>query len=262
MAKENDIVLDDPFNDFDFEQITELFWFIYNSKETLFGEFSNPKFITENPKKVNYLVKSMQNRLNGHEIKKFIEKEWHYFADANSRNQQKFNLSFAAFNSNRKAHTDKLLQAAWNQKSKQHIDNASTPPPPSQATNLEILKMFRNLKEENENLKEENENLKVENKIVKQRLNEYEGTNLFSLSIDQLNSLSSKLNQQMQKINNIIQQTCDLKTKCSICMDAEKNIVIQDCGHFVLCANCATNLSKKVCPQCQRAYTNTFQIRL
>ena len=247
------VVLDDQHMDFDFDKMTQLFWLIYNSKETLWGEFTNPKFITKNEKILNYLVKSLNNELSANEIIKFLEKEWHYITgDTDSKNVDDY--KFECFNNNRKAHTDKVVQAAWNKKWNEHIENCSTPPPPSAASNLEILKMFHAVTDENHKLKEQNQNLQ-------QRLNQYEPTNLYSLSIDELESLSLTFTKQIEKIDNIIQQIYDRQIKCIVCIDADKNIVIQDCGHFVLCANCESKLLKKSCPRCQRSYSNTFKIK-
>lgn len=255
MANENNsasnVVLDDPFMDLHFDKMTQLFWLIYNSKETFYGEFSNPKFITENKQTVKYLVKSLNNQLNANEIITIIQQHWYHLAgDAKNENN---NDKFKCFNKNRKAHTDKVVQAAWDKKWNQHIENASTPPPPSAATNLEILKMFHISSEENAKLKEENKHLQ-------QRLNQYEPTNLYSMSIDELKALSLSFSKKIDKIDIIIQQIYDRKIKCIVCIDSNKNIVIQDCGHFVLCANCESKLPKKICPQCQRSYTNTFKI--
>ena len=201
---------DDIVKDFDFEKMAKLFWLIYNSKETLWGEFKNPKFITENPQIINYLVKSLNNELDADEIIEFINHQWAHLT---------------------------CTPSLWNI--------------PSIPTNSNI----DSLKEENQNLKEENQNLK-------QRLKQYEPSNLYCLSIDQLNSLSMTFINKISKIDQVMQEIYDRKIKCIICRAIDKDIIIQDCGHFILCVNCESKLSPKICPQCQRSYTNTFKIRL
>jgi len=41
--------------------------------------------------------------------------------------------------------------------------------------------------------------------------------------------------------------------ECSICMDAQKTIVLMPCGHYVMCATCADQVMK--CPMCRAAIT-------
>lgn len=188
------------------DKMTKLFWLIYNSKETLWGDFKNPKFVTENAHIINYLVKSLHHQLSPNEIIQFIEQQW-----------CRVNVFPACHQ-------------------------------PSISNDSEMFKMINILKKENQNLKE--------------RLNHYEPVNLYCLNVDQLNSLSLKFNKQIEKIEQIIKEKYDRKSQCIICRDADKNIVIQDCGHFVLCADCEPKLPHKICPQCQRSYTNTFKVRL
>lgn len=40
------------------------------------------------------------------------------------------------------------------------------------------------------------------------------------------------------------------KMLCCVCMERERNIVLMDCKHLVLCENCSTGISK--CPICNK----------
>ena len=77
-------------NDFDFkscikrvsslfsEDYTHLFWIIYNSKETKYGNFDNTDFIINNDNILTYLQISLGYRMTINEIKEFILQEWNF----------------------------------------------------------------------------------------------------------------------------------------------------------------------------------------
>ena len=47
--------------------------------------------------------------------------------------------------------------------------------------------------------------------------------------------------------------TDDASKQCKICMDNERNVMIVDCRHFLVCAPCARQLTN--CPTCRKQIT-------
>lgn len=108
--------------------------------------------------------------------------------------------------------------------------------------------------------KEQIEALQQKIYSLQQHINSYEPNNLFVLGIDELDKIKSNLVSQIAKVENAKQIIYDQQILCIICMDVQKNIIIKDCGHFVICESCENKLSAKNCPQCQTPYTTTFKI--
>lgn len=44
---------------------------------------------------------------------------------------------------------------------------------------------------------------------------------------------------------------------CKVCMDRERGVVFQPCGHFVTCWNCASLIAD--CPVCRRPITHKIR---
>ena len=94
----------------------------------------------------------------------------------------------------------------------------------------DLQEYFDKIEEENEKLKEDKslligyvkketismKQIQTENKFLKETLEKYEEQNL-----------------------------------CKICMDKEKCILFQPCGHLIICENCIPSLEKK-CPLCRQ----------
>lgn len=45
---------------------------------------------------------------------------------------------------------------------------------------------------------------------------------------------------------------------CCCCLGEKPNVVLDGCGHLVLCSNCINKISNKRCPICKQKYTNYF----
>ena len=46
------------------------------------------------------------------------------------------------------------------------------------------------------------------------------------------------------------------RTRCVICLDAKRSVVLLPCGHQVLCVACAEKLKNDECPLCRQAITS------
>lgn len=71
------------------EDYTHLFWIIYNSEQTKYGEFDDPNFIVKNNQILNYLQISLGYRMSINEIKEFVLQEW-YFGDVDGLNEDNY----------------------------------------------------------------------------------------------------------------------------------------------------------------------------
>eukprot|EP01084_Bolivina_argentea_P288534 495235_1 len=84
------------------------------------------------------------------------------------------------------------------------------------------------------------------------------------LNLEQLNKLERELLHGMQCISNSRLYLMDVKNKCIVCKENNKNMVFNDgCDHMVLCMECEKNkMNKKKCPICRTPYKNARKINL
>ena len=71
------------------EDYTHLFWIIYNSPQTRYGDFDDPDFIVTNDDILTYLQISLGYRMSINEIKEFVLQEWH-FGDVDGLNEDNY----------------------------------------------------------------------------------------------------------------------------------------------------------------------------
>lgn len=60
------------------EDYSHLFWIIYNSPQTKYGDFDDPDFIVKDDSILRYLQISLGYRMTISEIKEFVLQEWHF----------------------------------------------------------------------------------------------------------------------------------------------------------------------------------------
>eukprot|EP01083_Nonionella_stella_P035227 96217_1 len=108
----------------------------------------------------------------------------------------------------------------------------------------------------NHDLQKENDALKEEVDSIKKKLSLYHGKSaeINTLSLMELDSLDSTLQYAMNTVKEARERLLENKLMCIVCLKNEKNIVIQQCGHFDLCNECEQQLPKKICPRCQQTY--------
>jgi len=66
-------------------------------------------------------------------------------------------------------------------------------------------------------------------------------------------ALVTELRQEMQQE---MQRQMEERTDCQICQERERSVVLQPCGHFCICQQCAQNLQPPECPLCRQAFTD------
>ena len=80
--------------------------------------------------------------------------------------------------------------------------------------------------------------------------------------MEQLDELKLIFQNKLDEIQDAKERLLESERYCMICMDNRKNIVIQGCNDFVLCDKCEQNLHPKICPQCQKPYTNVLKLKI
>ncbi|CEL94011.1 unnamed protein product [Vitrella brassicaformis CCMP3155] len=65
--------------------------------------------------------------------------------------------------------------------------------------------------------------------------------------------LRQEMRQQMQQSN---QRARAEATECQVCQERERSVVLQPCGHFCICLQCAQTMQPRECPLCRQAFTN------
>lgn len=119
----------------------------------------------------------------------------------------------------------------------------------------DTVNSITSLREQNEILKEQNEDLYG----YKDESMTYRLERVHELNQDDLHQLKVDLNEGLD----IIQKERDTRSKCVICYNNPKNIYFIDgCDHLVICARCESEMSSKVCPQCQTPYSLSKQLQL
>ncbi|CEM39233.1 unnamed protein product [Vitrella brassicaformis CCMP3155] len=63
----------------------------------------------------------------------------------------------------------------------------------------------------------------------------------------------AELRQQMQQSN---QRAREEAIECQVCQETERSVVLQPCGHFCICQQCAQNLQPPECPLCRQVFTS------
>ncbi|PAA65561.1 hypothetical protein BOX15_Mlig016736g2, partial [Macrostomum lignano] len=48
--------------------------------------------------------------------------------------------------------------------------------------------------------------------------------------------------------------------QCVVCLDRERNIMLQPCNHFCLCDACHQRLKRRVCPICNRPIASVLPV--
>ena len=70
-----------------------------------------------------------------------------------------------------------------------------------------------------------------------------------------MKEMKENLKKENKSLKEIIEKNEDRKL-CKICLDKEKRILFQPCGHLISCEKCVPSLEKK-CPMC-RQFINKF----
>jgi len=68
---------------------------------------------------------------------------------------------------------------------------------------------------------------------------------LSALSTVGLHALQQELSQALRNVHGELES----RTKCCVCREAERQVLLRPCQHFALCSDCAGRLSK--CPLCR-----------
>jgi len=68
---------------------------------------------------------------------------------------------------------------------------------------------------------------------------------LSALSTGGLHTLQQELSQALRNVHGELES----RTKCCVCREAERQVLLRPCQHFALCSDCAGRLSK--CPLCR-----------
>jgi len=68
---------------------------------------------------------------------------------------------------------------------------------------------------------------------------------LSALSTGGLHTLQQELSQALRNVHGELES----RTKCCVCREAERQVLLRPCQHFALCSDCAVRLSK--CPLCR-----------
>lgn len=69
---------------------------------------------------------------------------------------------------------------------------------------------------------------------------------LSSMPTGALHALQQELSVALQSVN----EELEARTKCCVCRDVERQVVLQPCRHLALCAGCARRVTR--CPLCRR----------
>ena len=101
-----------------------------------------------------------------------------------------------------------------------------------------------------------------EAKESQQRLDELKDytLNIDALNLEQLDLLKQRFDYKLDKIAKAKQKLFENKVLCIICLDNEKNVLIQGCNHYVLCDKCEPKLYRKKCPLCQKSYSRVIKV--
>jgi len=109
------------------------------------------------------------------------------------------------------------------------------------------------------------EALRMELDFARNRLSELQdmndtlnakNTKLLTMDLESLNSLSSKLLDNLKKVNRAKERL----QLCILCVDRRRNISFEGCSHFVVCAECEDRMEEKQCPVCREPYGGTKQL--
>ena len=92
---------------------------------------------------------------------------------------------------------------------------------------------------------QENLKLKLQIKDLNAKLDL--ASNLGSFDLKQLNEIEYELQSNVMKV----QEAKKRLLFCVVCSNNHRTIAIDRCGHFVLCDDCAQELSPKKCPLCK-----------
>lgn len=69
---------------------------------------------------------------------------------------------------------------------------------------------------------------------------------LNSMPTGALHALQQELSVALQNVN----EELEARTKCCVCRDVERQVVLQPCRHLALCGGCARRVTR--CPLCRR----------
>ncbi|CEL92198.1 unnamed protein product [Vitrella brassicaformis CCMP3155] len=61
---------------------------------------------------------------------------------------------------------------------------------------------------------------------------------------------------QQAELRQQMQRQMEERTDCQVCHEIERSVVLQPCGHFCICQQCAQNLQPPECPLCRQVFTS------
>ena len=105
------------------------------------------------------------------------------------------------------------------------------------------------IEKENEQLKEENEKMEEDKSLLIGYVKKE------TISMKEMKENLNSIEKENKSLKEIIEKNEDQKL-CKICLDKEKRILFQPCGHLISCEKCVPSLEKK-CPMC-RQFINKF----
>ena len=113
-------------------------------------------------------------------------------------------------------------------------------------------------------MEEENEILKDELKKTNEKLDNLKDytQNINALNVEGLDLLKQRFEYKLAQIARAKAKIFENKVLCMICMDNEKNVLIQGCNHYVICDKCENRLHTKKCPLCQKSYSNVIKVSI
>ena len=102
-------------------------------------------------------------------------------------------------------------------------------------------------------------NIELENKI---KILNCPTKQISKLNLEGLNELELKLQNDLRLIQKAKQKLYLNNFYCILCLKNQKNVVINQCNHFVLCYQCQINLKPKKCPICHCQFTNITTVEI
>merc|ERR1712130_278616 len=93
---------------------------------------------------------------------------------------------------------------------------------------------------------------------TKKELDNMKGNNLNTMKWDKLSELERTLFHSLQIVRVKMNQIHESNQLCVICLDNDKNIVLQPCNHFVFCDECSRD--RQDCPLCHANITERISV--
>eukprot|EP01084_Bolivina_argentea_P155152 270401_1 len=122
---------------------------------------------------------------------------------------------------------------------------------------IESISINSAVQHEIESLK--NENVKLKKEIKKLNCSEKE---ICKLNLQELNELETKLKNGLNVIYEVKEKLYKSRFYCILCEKNQKNVLINQCNHFVLCSECEKKLEPRKCPICRVRFTQTTKLKL